>query len=88
VPILAKVAVAMALLAAFLNAVFNLCLGCELFLLWKRFSSRSATAAPDDPQDASQDEEASRDEEVPAAEVEDDEQAASPDHAEADAANQ
>jgi hypothetical protein len=32
------VATAFALFAAFLNAAFNFCLGCEMFLLIKRFS--------------------------------------------------
>ena len=36
----ALVAVGFALGAAFLNAVFNICLGCEMFLLGKRIASR------------------------------------------------
>jgi len=36
------VAAALALVAAFLNAVFGLCLGCELYLLGLRLRSRSA----------------------------------------------
>jgi hypothetical protein len=35
-------AAACALVAAFLNAAFGLCLGCELYLLLKRSSSRAA----------------------------------------------
>lgn len=34
--LVATVAVALALAAAFLNAVFNFCLGCEMYLLWAR----------------------------------------------------
>ena len=34
------VAVGFALGAAFLNAAFNICLGCEMYLLGKRFASR------------------------------------------------
>jgi hypothetical protein len=36
----ALVAVGFALAAAFLNAAFNICLGCEMFLLGKRIISR------------------------------------------------
>lgn len=36
----ALVAVGFALGAAFLNAAFNICLGCEMFLLGKRIASR------------------------------------------------
>jgi hypothetical protein len=36
------VSAALALVAAFLNAVFGLCLGCELYLLGLRLRSRSA----------------------------------------------
>ena len=36
VTIVATIAVAMALVAAFLNAVFNLCLGCEMYLIGAR----------------------------------------------------
>lgn len=36
----AMVATAMALVAAFLNAIFNFCLGCEMYLLGKRLSHR------------------------------------------------
>ena len=34
------VAVGMALAAAFLNAAFNYCLGCEMYLLGLRFTSK------------------------------------------------
>lgn len=37
---LAVAAVALALAAAFLNAAFGYCLGCELYLLMRRFTSR------------------------------------------------
>lgn len=36
----ATIAVAFALAAAFLNAVFGFCLGCEMFLLFKRLAAR------------------------------------------------
>ncbi|MFM1819492.1 MAG: hypothetical protein RIS61_1090 [Actinomycetota bacterium] len=36
----ALVAVGLALGAAFLNAAFNICLGCEMYLLGKRIASR------------------------------------------------
>lgn len=36
----AMVATAMALIAAFLNAVFNFCLGCEMYLIGKRLGHR------------------------------------------------
>ena len=36
------VAAALALIAAFLNAVFGLCLGCEMYLLGVRLRSRAA----------------------------------------------
>lgn len=38
--LVATVAVAFALAAAFLNAVFGLCLGCEMYLIGKRLTSR------------------------------------------------
>jgi hypothetical protein len=38
------VATAFALFAAFLNAAFNFCLGCEMFLLIKRFSPARASS--------------------------------------------
>jgi hypothetical protein len=38
--VVATVAVAFALAAAFLNAVFGLCLGCEMYLIGKRLISR------------------------------------------------
>jgi hypothetical protein len=41
VPVLGAVATAAALIAAFLNAAFGLCLGCEVYLLLKRASTRS-----------------------------------------------
>jgi len=37
----ATVAAALALVAAFLNAAFGLCLGCELYLLLRRWAPRS-----------------------------------------------
>ncbi|MFC4004546.1 DUF4395 domain-containing protein [Prauserella oleivorans] len=38
------VATAFALFAAFLNAAFNFCLGCEMYLLFKRLSPRAEQA--------------------------------------------
>lgn len=59
VPIVAKVAVALALAAAFLNAAFNFCLGCEIYVLYRRLASgrsgsgdTGAAAAEESPQDA------------------------------------
>lgn len=40
VTVVATVAVAFALAAAFLNAVFGFCLGCEMYLLGKRLTHR------------------------------------------------
>ena len=37
-------ATALALIAAFLNAAFGICLGCELYLLFRRTSTRRAPA--------------------------------------------
>jgi hypothetical protein len=42
VTLLAQVAIGFALVAALLNAVFRFCLGCELYLLIKRFSSTAS----------------------------------------------
>lgn len=42
-PVLFYVAVGFALVAALLNAVFDFCLGCEIYLLAKRLSGRSAS---------------------------------------------
>jgi disulfide bond formation protein DsbB len=39
VTLLGQVAIGLALVAALLNAVFGLCLGCELYLILKRFSA-------------------------------------------------
>lgn len=36
------IATGMALAAAFLNAAFNFCLGCEMFLLFKRLTARTS----------------------------------------------
>ena len=41
-PVLFYIAIAFALIAALLNAVFDFCLGCELYLLGKRIRSRRA----------------------------------------------
>ena len=38
------IATAAALIAAFLNAAFGICLGCELYLLFRRTSTRRASA--------------------------------------------
>ena len=43
-PIVAMVATALALAAAFLNAAFNFCLGCEIYLLVQRLRSRRSAA--------------------------------------------
>ena len=40
-PVLGTVAVAAAIVAAFLNAAFGLCLGCEVYLLLKRATTRT-----------------------------------------------
>lgn len=40
VTVVASVAIAFALAAAFLNAAFDFCLGCEMFLLGKRLTHR------------------------------------------------
>ena len=40
VTVVATVAVAFALAAAFLNAAFDFCLGCEMYLLGKRLAHR------------------------------------------------
>jgi hypothetical protein len=46
VTVVAYVAVAFALAAAFLNAAFDFCLGCEMYLLGRRlFGTRTASAA-------------------------------------------
>jgi hypothetical protein len=42
---LAVVAISFALVAAFLNAAFAFCLGCQFYLLGRRFISRPAPAA-------------------------------------------
>jgi len=44
VPYAVPIAASFALIAAFLNAVFGLCLGCELYLLGVRFRAGRATA--------------------------------------------
>jgi hypothetical protein len=41
VPVLGIVATALGLAAAFLNAAFGLCLGCEMYLLLRRLSARA-----------------------------------------------
>jgi hypothetical protein len=43
-PLLGLVFTAFALLAAFLNAAFGLCLGCELYLAWRRLRHRPLPA--------------------------------------------
>lgn len=40
--VLGQVAVGFALVAALLNAIFRLCLGCEMYLLYKRLIARSS----------------------------------------------
>lgn len=44
VPALGVVATAFALVAAFLNAAFGLCLGCEVYLAYRRFTHRPLVA--------------------------------------------
>lgn len=44
-PVLFYVAIGFALVAALLNAVFDFCLGCEVYLLGKRLRQRTADAA-------------------------------------------
>lgn len=44
-PPVARIAVAFALAAAFLNAVFNFCLGCEIYLLIQRLRHRRTVPA-------------------------------------------
>jgi len=44
VPALGMTATAFALIAAFLNAAFGLCLGCEAYLLIRRFTPGRATS--------------------------------------------
>jgi hypothetical protein len=39
IQLLTTIAVGFALAAAFLNAAFNFCLGCEMYLLIRRFSA-------------------------------------------------
>ena len=43
-PVLGQVATAAALVAALLNAAVGLCLGCELYLLYKRSTTRGVPA--------------------------------------------
>ena len=42
--VVALVAIGLAVVAATLNAVFRFCLGCELYLLIKRFTGRRPAA--------------------------------------------
>jgi hypothetical protein len=44
-PVLFYVAVGFALVAALLNAVFDFCLGCEVYLLGRRVAGRPLTSA-------------------------------------------
>jgi hypothetical protein len=43
-PVLGLVATAFALVAAFLNAAFGLCLGCETYLLFRRLTTKGVPA--------------------------------------------
>ena len=52
VPVLGIVFAAFALAAAFLNAAFDFCLGCHMYLFIQRFRPATATAAP--PKEVSQ----------------------------------
>lgn len=47
-PVLGLVATALALAAAFLNAAFGFCLGCEMYLLFRRATTRSSDVRPSD----------------------------------------
>lgn len=47
VNLVAQIAVAFALAAAFLNAVFNFCLGCEIYVLIQRVRNRRPVPAPE-----------------------------------------
>ena len=42
-PLLGAIATSAALAAAFLNAAFGFCLGCEIFLLLRRATRRTST---------------------------------------------
>jgi hypothetical protein len=44
VPVVGIVATALALIAAFLNAAFGLCLGCEVYLAFRRMTNRPVAA--------------------------------------------
>ena len=44
IPVLGTLAAAVALAAAFLNAAFGLCLGCETYLLFRRLTTKGAPA--------------------------------------------
>ena len=44
-PLLFWIAVGFALVAALLNAIFDFCLGCEVYLLGKRLFNKPATGA-------------------------------------------
>ena len=48
-PVLGIVFAAFALAAAFLNAAFGLCLGCEMYVLIRRIRPRQQGAAPPEP---------------------------------------
>ncbi len=43
--VVTPVVVALALAAALLNAAFGICLGCELYLSWKKFTTREGAPA-------------------------------------------
>jgi Domain of unknown function (DUF4395) len=45
--VLFYIVVAAALVAAFLNAAFGFCLGCEIYLLARRITSRTPASAPE-----------------------------------------
>lgn len=49
--LLGAIATGFALAAALLNAVFGLCLGCELYLLLRRLAGRGARSTSDEPRD-------------------------------------
>lgn len=45
--VLFYIVIGAAVAAAFLNAAFGFCLGCEVYLLARRFTSRSSTSTPE-----------------------------------------
>ena len=48
-PLVGAIATGFALAAALLNAVFGFCLGCEMYLLFRRISSKRTTSVNENP---------------------------------------